>query len=261
MATVSLETPRRRSYSQLDQYGKCGKAWQLQRLEKRPERPAAWSMQGTAVHHAVELWERSGRATDAVADCVSEYDRLIATASEVEPDLSRWMRGGRKSTDMDIAERRDRAAEQTAWYVQYAQGEPWNVWELPDGTPAVEVSLQATLGGTPVMAVVDAILEWPNGLLTVRDFKTGTQAPTPRQLGLYAVMARECLGIPVAEGDYLMMAKRSSSGFPDLSTYTKEYFDGLFSQLTAGIDAGVFLPNPGSHCFTCGVKDHCPEAA
>lgn len=39
--------------------------------------------------------------------------------------------------------------------------------------------------------------------------------------------------------------------------FPASYIDGLYAQAVAGIDAGVYLPNPSSYCGSCVVRDMC----
>lgn len=42
------------SYSQLTAYARCGKQYQLQRIQNAPEQPSVWLPAGKAVHAAIE---------------------------------------------------------------------------------------------------------------------------------------------------------------------------------------------------------------
>ena len=46
------------SYSQLTAWTRCGKAFQLQRIQGAPELPTVWLPAGTAVHAAFETLNR-----------------------------------------------------------------------------------------------------------------------------------------------------------------------------------------------------------
>jgi hypothetical protein len=47
-----------RSYSQLNSYTRCAKAYELERILKVPSRPGLWQAGGTAVHKVIERWLR-----------------------------------------------------------------------------------------------------------------------------------------------------------------------------------------------------------
>src|SRR5687768_12146325 len=50
-----------RSVSQLNSYFGCGLRYAFERRYRLPQSPAAWSIQGVAVHKAIEHWELSHR--------------------------------------------------------------------------------------------------------------------------------------------------------------------------------------------------------
>lgn len=51
------------SYSALNDFLQCGKAYQLKRMLQLPERPAWWNVGGHAVHTATEFYDRQRFAT------------------------------------------------------------------------------------------------------------------------------------------------------------------------------------------------------
>lgn len=55
---VTLPMPAHASFSQLSDWLKCGKYFQLKRLLDLPEKPALWNIGGHAVHAATEAYDR-----------------------------------------------------------------------------------------------------------------------------------------------------------------------------------------------------------
>src|SRR5690606_27821693 len=106
----------RASWSQLSTHADCEMAWWLEKVVRAPGRTAAWFHHGTAVHSAIEEWERAGRISDdgAVEIFVNEYDQLISQHKQSHPDLSLWLRG-RGSTEKDIETRRTKGVDQVEW--------------------------------------------------------------------------------------------------------------------------------------------------
>jgi hypothetical protein len=51
-----------RSVSQYSSFVRCGEAYRLEKIAKAPQNQAAWFIQGTAFHEAVEKWEKANRA-------------------------------------------------------------------------------------------------------------------------------------------------------------------------------------------------------
>lgn len=250
---------RHLSVSQLSTYARCSEAYRIKYIDRTAGRPAAWFVGGTAFHTSAEVWEARRREIDPVPIFYEAYDQGISRLKEREPDLSRWLVGGRSTAEKDIERRREAGAEQVRSYVAEAMSAPWKIWTLPTGEPAVEVAYRVEVAGLLLVGFIDAILEWPGGVLTVRDYKTGSKIPSPRQLGLYRMAMRETLGEEIDHGDFWSARKGASEGLIDLRRYTHEYLTGLFGALARGIGQKVFLPNPQDGCFTCDVKDHCIE--
>lgn len=90
---------KHRSVSQYGQMGRCGEQYRLQRVERVPEKQAAWLVQGNAVHTALEKFEKSFRQADMpqTIDWYNEsWAEELVKAKEKQPDFSQWMTGGRK---------------------------------------------------------------------------------------------------------------------------------------------------------------------
>lgn len=57
--TVEIIKPATRSFSALTSWLRCGKAYQLSRIQKVPRAPAWWFIGGNAVHRATERYDRA----------------------------------------------------------------------------------------------------------------------------------------------------------------------------------------------------------
>jgi putative RecB family exonuclease len=250
----------RLSLSQLDTYAKCGYAWKLAKRDRVPQMTAAWFIHGTAVHSACEAWERSGRTLDIGLEFERVYEDLRVKELVKTPDESMWLRGGRKSREQDIEERRGKGRAQSQAYAAWAVQQPWRIWELPDGSPALELAFVQTLGGVDVLGYIDAVWEWPDGSIEPVDLKSGTKLPdNPRQLGLYGVAIETIFGVPATHGRYLMLKDMTDRPVA-LAAYTAASLGESFAAMARGVEANAFVPNPGSHCFTCTSKLSCAFA-
>ncbi|WP_176611770.1 PD-(D/E)XK nuclease family protein [Actinomadura sp. WMMB 499] len=110
----------RLSPSRLGTYADCAYAYYLEKVARAPRRQAVWFIQGTAVHEAIELYERSFRtasADDALARFELTWTRELTAAQEEQPDEAMWMVGGRRSLTTDITKRRDMGAQQVRDYI------------------------------------------------------------------------------------------------------------------------------------------------
>lgn len=251
-----------RSVSQLNTMSNCGWAYYLEKVVRAPQRAAAWFVQGTAVHTAVQVYEESGRAlvADEVAAIFEQaWDTDIAVAWEKQPDPKMWMVGGRAKVETDISNRRAKGRQQAIDYVMNnGPNEILLPAELAPGVPAVEVGFDIDFGGVRVIGYIDLVLEdRRTGELIVRDIKTGTKMPVgPFQFATYRVAVEQMTGQPVKWGDYWMCKDASSSPPMDLSLYTWAEVATWYKNMDAMVKDERFLANPGE-CFTCSVKPYC----
>jgi putative RecB family exonuclease len=256
-----------RSASQLTSFSKCPRAFYLERIKKVSQLPAAWSIQGTAFHVAVEAWERSRRSLAAgdVQDVFyTAYDHGIEEATERQPDTRLWLRGGRRSTQTDIELRREAGIDQVLNYMEYVRTEPLLPMELPNGQPATEVGFRTTVSGIVIVGYIDLVLEnLLTGEVRVRDLKTGAKAPyTPIQLVLYRRGLRDTLHVDAPTGDFYM-ARETAPRLVELDEFSDELLEewvvGMHVGERAMHEADAYPPNPSSdNCWSCAVRHHCP---
>lgn len=256
------------SFSQLNEYSRCSKAYQLRRLQKVPSKPAAWLVGGSAVHAAIEavnLSTLTGEEVDLNVTWQQAWETTLAEALDKNPDTSEYRVAGRKTKDMPNGQDLDwwqenGPAHVQAW-VDFLKDNNWKVASF-DGNPAVELDIAAIWGlgedTYEVKGFVDAVMQQTDGSYVLVDFKTGARpVSTTQQLGLYAC-SMERLGLPrPSMGAYFMTRTGSFSSFFDLSMYTDLYFDRLFQRMGEGIHQQIFLPSLGDHCRICDVADAC----
>ncbi|MFE9442506.1 RecB family exonuclease [Streptomyces sp. NPDC006602] len=247
-----------RSVSQAEQYEKCPHQYELQRLRKVKPRPAGWSHQGSAFHHAIEAYEKSGRklTADQVADLFHEdYTRRINESLADEPNLDRWMTAGTDGQS-DIEARYVLGMKQTRAYVQWAEEHKPAIWKDPAGTPGIERHLTADIGGVTVQGYVDQLLDQPDGSVRVRDLKTGS-TKSKFQLQTYGVLVRKVLGAEVNDADWYMAKTGGLSRPVDLTGVTEADVADRFVKMDQGVKAGEFPAKPGFHCRFCDVAYAC----
>ncbi|MBM7771950.1 putative RecB family exonuclease [Actinokineospora baliensis] len=257
-----------RSVSQYRQYfGECPHAYYLSRVVKAWQRPAAWLPQGTAVHAAIEAYERSGRllTVDQAQDVFREsYAAEVNASTAHTPNLSFWSRSGPYDGERDIERRYGLGLEQVARYLSYCEGAgaEETPWVTPDGTLAVELGFVIELGGVWVRGYIDNVYKHPRRTsLTVRDAKTGRLPGDPFQLGVYALAIEEVYDHEARFGDY-WMAQSGKATFPyDLKEWTKPRLTEMFGELDAAITAEDWTPRPDpASCGRCSVSSACPFA-
>lgn len=261
---VDLFGPKKRyrSVSQLKQYERCPHAYYLARIKREWQRPAAWLPQGSAVHAAIEAWERSGRTISleaAQAVFTEEYAREVAQYTRITPNFAWWFKSGPYDAKRDLPRRYQIGKEQVAKYIAYAtRAEHEVIWIAPDGTPGIELEFDIDLDGVLVRGYIDAIIE-REGELRVRDHKTGNQPGDDFQLAVYALAVADSYGVaaPVV-GDY-WMGRSGKPTYPfDLRDWTRDAVTEKFHELEANIQAGRFDPEPDpDKCRFCDVSYAC----
>ena len=279
---ADLQVVEHRSVSQLKLYERCPYAYKLSRLDGVWQRPAAWLPQGSAVHEAVEAWERSGRtmSVEDTQDVFREsYMTHVNTYCEIAPNFDSWFKSGPYGGELDIERRFQIGLEQTAKYIDWYTDHPTEViWIAPDGTPGIELGFDIDLDGVLVRGFIDAIIEDTSdkvlsydGLgvhvgnprsqpkLIVRDNKTGNHPGDDFQLAVYAVALQEMYGtFGPYWGDYWMGRSGKPTLLFDLRDWTREKVSQKFRELEDNIIAGNFEASPEpSKCRFCDVAWAC----
>ncbi|MYR95448.1 MULTISPECIES: RecB family exonuclease [unclassified Streptomyces] len=248
-----------RSASQTSQYEECPEKYRLQRIEKVTPRPAAWSHQGSAFHEACEAYERSDRkmpSEEAVEVFSDAYTALTNSALDKESNLARWMTAGNVSGETDMVNRYALGQSQVVRYVEWARESGPTIWKTSDGTPGLELHVQAEIGGVAVQGYIDQLTEEPDSSVRVRDLKTGSTR-SKFQLKTYTVLARKVFGVAVNKADWFMAKTGGLSRALDVSKVEEEEVGEVFAAMDAGVKAGNFPARPGWHCRFCDVSHAC----
>lgn len=262
-----VERPHR-SVSQLLSYSGCSERYRLERIAKVPQRPAAWTFGGNAVHTGIEAWEKSGRTLgpEEVDDIVVTDYRNRANKLLETWDVEQFMTGGRKKAETDLDDREEKAALQAADYQDWAESQA-HLWTVE----ASEVGFTLMVGDVPVQGYIDQVIRWANGALSVRDLKSGNHIPgSPVQLAVYAHAVNELYDTDVRHGEFAKLMNPAGRSAASQTVQLVEYdlteepcFDWdflvqFFRDLDRGIEQQVFIPNPSDSCMrTCSVSQWC----
>src|SRR5690606_33562329 len=96
---------------------------------------AAWLPMGSAVHAAVEAWEKSGRALtveEAQAVFREEYAKEVSKYTETTPNFDYWFASGPYRAPEDLPRRFDLGHEHVERYIEWALSHPnEKVWTAP----------------------------------------------------------------------------------------------------------------------------------
>lgn len=259
MKPVNVPEPGRLSFSSLSTYVECGERWRLERLYGVESTTWFATVGGSAVHTITEAIDR-GDDVPAFADL---FDVMLSEARDikglkVKPSgkvlKANGPNGGPNKKDYD-------------WWLEFGPKmvDSWISWTkrtdlelayLPDGTPAIEVPLEADVAGEPFRGYIDRVYRRPDGEYVIVDLKTGAETGL-LQLGSYRVALKRQYGIEANLGGYWSALKGELGWIYDLSVFSESYVDAQYEMAWRGIRAGVFLASPGNFCNACDGKPFC----
>ena len=255
------------SYSQLTQFMRCGKQYELQRLAGVPQLPSVWLVAGKAFHAAAEkiALDYPARSLDLIATWQQAWDTELADAMRrTTVPTDQWRKAGRETKDKpnkeDLAWWEAEGREQTKVFEEWFYSSDFEPATI-NNMPAVEIETSAVFGGEPVKGFCDIVLRHKTeGWLLIVDYKSGSRIPlTTTQLGSYATsIAMTTNGeVVVTKGAFYMTRKGILTEPEDISRYSEPWFTGQFTRLRKAIDQGLFLANLGDSCNMCDVKSGC----
>lgn len=258
-----------RSVSQFKSYTECPYQYYLQRVQRAPQRPAAWLAQGTADHAAFEAYERSQRSMtleDMQAVYTAEYDKSINEMCEEEPDFDSWFASGPYGGRADTERRYGLGLEQCERYIQWYEKHPDEViWISPDHEPGIELGFDIDLDGVQIKGYIDAVVRLegqPAYRPIVRDNKTGNLPGDSFQLAVYAVALNKTYGTEITMGDYWMGKTGKPTFGYDLTEWSEERLTDAFGEMNDGVLMEDFDPDPEpAKCRFCSVASSCKFAA
>lgn len=247
------------SHSGLSTWLNCGWQFYLSRIQKVPENPSYWLVGGSSVHEATEVYDVTG---------TENFDPTIAFNEAWKRNYERsdngmeFRAGGRSSKAYPNGEDATwwltEGPKQVDRWVQFRKDSGYQLFELPDGRPAIEVVMDQEVSGVPVKAVLDRLFVTPNGELIVVDIKTGSREPASKmQMGIYAIMVEKTFGIRPVGGAYWMSRTGELTDMVNLDNFTEARLGSWVKNFEKAIDNNIYIPAPGFMCGTCGVNSAC----
>lgn len=263
------------SFSQFDTYSRCGKRYQLERIQSAPRSPSVWLLAGKVVHTFIEqinlgkypLFDGANARSVAdlaglmAADWVGEYDQTEAEMVEQYGIPSaQWRCGGRKTNDKpkgeDVDWWRQAGLLQCAQYGHWLATSGWRMFQLGEQIMA-ETNVTGHFEGLEVKAYLDSLMVNPDGELIIVDYKTGTKVPLPIQLGNYRALLMQTADLTVDFGAFYMTRKGEMSEQFDLRRFDPALVSHMMTEFDRARSIGLFLPSPGDACHICDVREAC----
>ena len=242
------------SYSAVNSYEECPRAWYLRYARKAKPRQAWFFAMGKAVHTSIEKYIETGD----VPDFKTVFYPLVSEQMAVDPDLSTWLHAG-SSTDPVIKER---AVELGKICIENAVKflEDIEVWE-------VEYKIQAKLPGcdVPVLAYIDILGEHKKHGPLIVDWKSGKNKPKNNfQLESYSALtlvSNSWKGVRF-DGYWGMLhpdatPKTDRGRFVNLSSVDPAEVGARYQRAYEGMKKKVYSGQKKFGCIFCVQQDNC----
>ena len=261
--------PPHLSYSTVSGYRDCGMRTKLQKVLRIEQRPGVAACGGNAVHTATEMYDLDSTPNATVEELFQKgWNEAVEKNREWSPSFNvedyavtgraTAAYGGKQTVQWWM----DNGPGMVQNWIDWREDNQWEIWETPEGAPAIELELNIVLpGDIPVKMFLDRVMVTLAGQIAVVDIKSGRTPETPEQLGLYATAMELTFGEMFRpQWGYFWDARKGEHSSPHLlDSYTPEYFGEVYAEAVRGMNAGCFLAKPANGCFNwCGVRDSCP---
>jgi putative RecB family exonuclease len=173
-----------------------------------------------------------------------------------------WRAGGRATkaypNKEDTSWWFDNGPKMVNFWTQFRQDSGFNMYQLPDGSEAIETELNQEVGGVPIKAFLDRLMVAPTGELVIVDIKTGSKPPAGlTQLGIYAILVEKTFGVRPSLGSYFMARTGELTQPENLDRYTESRLGSWAKGFELAMENKIFIPSVGFMCGTCSVNSAC----
>lgn len=249
------------SHSALSTWLQCGWSFYLSRVQRVPEAPAWWFAGGSAVHEATEEYDYT--IDPSTFDPTESFNKnFIRNFQEADNGMP-WRSGGRASklypNKEDAAWWTQNGPKMVEGWINFRKNSGYTIWNTPEeGIPAIELEMNAQVGGVQVKAILDRLMVSPNGELVIVDIKSGSKEPASlTQMGIYAIMVDKMFGVRPSLGAYFMARTGELTEPRNLDHYTEARLASWVKGFELAVTNNIFIPQAGFMCGTCSVKDAC----
>jgi PD-(D/E)XK nuclease superfamily len=265
MSSIEVLTGRAHvSYSSLTSYLDCGERFRLERIKNVSGEPGYWLAGGSAVHTASEWVDHSllggADSHEALAQGTHHFD--VEFAKQLSGHEA-WKTSGRKTKEYPNGEDeswwRVNGHNMVQSYLDWRLTSGFQLLQMPDGTPAIEVATDFNLpGDVKVKAYIDRVFVHPDGTMHIIDIKTGKSTPpSALQLGLYATALEIQFGMRPQFGGYWMARSGTVPENNVLDRYTKEMLGRWMRDFRKAVESEIFIPHVTNMCVGCSVNVQC----
>jgi putative RecB family exonuclease len=252
------------SHSALNTWLSCGWQFYLSRIQHVPEQPSYWLAGGKAVHEATEYYDRIFHNTDQQSTFNSRgaFEANWELNYKNADNGMEWRAGGRATkanpNKEDAVWWLENGPKMVDFWTQFRQDSGFNMYQLPDGSEAIETELNQEVGGVPLKAFLDRLMVAPTGELIVVDIKTSSREPASlTQLGIYAILVEKTIGVRPALGSYFMARTGELTAPQSLDRYTEARLGSWAKGFELAMENKIFIPQVSTMCGTCSVNAAC----
>jgi len=255
-----MKIPEHISYSQFNTYTQCPRNWYLSYIRKAESAQTWFAPIGTAVHQMVEEHLKGVPRYDGQPPKAEDFFYpLVSAQMEIEPDLPKWMAGGKK--DDPCVEGKALRKVKDCFERALDFLDDMDVWE-------VEYDASGRLPGlsVPVKAFVDIIGEHKKYGPVILDWKTGSKKPSNNfQLETYAALLRSGNG-PWSDlnfkGLWAMLDPNASTARPvDLSAVDPAEAGAKYQKAREGMESMRIQAKPANFkCEFCFNNVNCLDS-
>jgi hypothetical protein len=246
------------SHSAMSTWLGCGWQYYLTRIQHVPEAPSYWLAGGKAVHECTETYDIQPEGFDPT----EAFNEAWARNFKMADNGMNWRAGGKATIKNPNKEDSqwwlENGPRMVDYWIQFRADSGWQIWDTPEGIPAIETEMNQIVKGVNIKAILDRIMVAPTGELVIVDIKTGKSAPTAlTQLGIYAILAEKTFGIRPQLGSYFMARTGELTTPVNLDRYTESRLGSWVKGFEIAVTNKIFIPAPGFMCGTCPVNSSC----
>lgn len=243
------------SHSAANKYLTCGERYRLERVEHHYGLPHLAAIGGSAFHSCTEEYDLMTEYGNGFT--VPSFETFFYASLEEATD-KHLQRTGDKLSIADIPHSK---GEDLDWWLHKGPEmvQKYLDWRKSTGwiLETVEFGYEQELGlSVPAVGYIDREFLIEDGKRILVDMKSGKKIYNTPQLFEYAVI-RRLQGVKIDLVAYYDARKGILTEPVDPTSHTVAWLKNYYGNVVDKIKAGIFVPNPGTQCNWCAVRDVC----